>query len=213
MKTKIVYAYDAATGAFLHAITLDESYLSPLEDDVWLIPGGCMLVKPPKVKASQYARAVDGAWVAVDIPKPAIEAPAEAVKAPETASAPEPIEIPVPTDAQRATALEVELDLSIDRTARLYGYGNIDKAVSYAEEPAVLRYMLEGRALRAWRSLILAAFYRLMAQVANGEAEEPTVENLMQTLALLPDMASVSAALLAAEAPVAVEPVGVVIAG
>ena len=43
---KIVYSFDS-DGWFLSAITLDDSDLSPLEEDVYLIPGNCTELEPP----------------------------------------------------------------------------------------------------------------------------------------------------------------------
>lgn len=42
----------------------------------------------------------------------------------------------------------------LDVGARRHGYDSMASAVSYASEPAVPRYQLEGQALRAWRSLV-----------------------------------------------------------
>jgi hypothetical protein len=40
---------------------------SPLEPDVWLIPGGCVTIEPPNIE-DKVAKWVNGVWVLEDIP-------------------------------------------------------------------------------------------------------------------------------------------------
>lgn len=70
----------------------------------------------------------------------------------------------------------------IDTIAKSIGYDDIYAACTYAEEPAVPRFQIEGRALRAWRSLVWAKCHEVMAEVTNGKREIPTDEQLIGLL-------------------------------
>jgi hypothetical protein len=65
------------------------------------------------------------------------------------------------------------------------GYDDIMTAVSYAEEPAVPKFQNDGKAFRAWRSLVWAYAYEQLAAVKAGEREQPTVEAFLQELPAL----------------------------
>lgn len=56
--------------------------------------------------------------------------------------------------------------------ARAAGYDSITSAVSYADEPAVLRYRREGQALRAWRSLMWDTAHDWLQQHPDGDLAE-----------------------------------------
>lgn len=78
----------------------------------------------------------------------------------------------------------------LDAVARSFGYGDPNRpeispilhAISYAEEPAVARFMNEGRALRAWRSLVWAAAAAILNAVKAGERPIPTEAELLDEL-------------------------------
>lgn len=80
----------------------------------------------------------------------------------------------------------------LDAVARSFGYGDPNRpevspilhAISYAEEPAVERFMTEGRALRAWRSLVWVTAAGILNAVKAGDRAVPTEAEL---LAELPD--------------------------
>lgn len=114
----------------------------------------------------------NGAWALLDIP------PEPAVGNPPT---PEPVEL---TFEERLKALDDAVQSALDATAKAFGYSSIDRAVSYADEPAVLKFQLEGQALRAWRSLVWAACYEILAEVQGGTRPEPTKEELLAELPL-----------------------------
>ena len=63
---KTVYQTDAE-GFFIGAVAADPS---PLEPDVWLIPGGAVEEQPPALSDGQRARWVSGAWAVIDPPPP-----------------------------------------------------------------------------------------------------------------------------------------------
>jgi hypothetical protein len=64
-------------------------------------------------------------------------------------------------------------------------YDSIENAVSYAEEPAVPKFQNDGKAFRAWRSLVWAYAYEQLALVLAGEREQPTVDEFLLELPAL----------------------------
>lgn len=80
---------------------------------------------------------------------------------------------------------EGAIQLQLDAAAKAHGYDNINTAVSYAEEPAVEKFYLEGRAFRAWRSLVWAYAYEQLAAVLAGERAQPDVESFLLELPAL----------------------------
>lgn len=78
--------------------------------------------------------------------------------------------------------------LHIDQEAQALGYDDVSTAVTYADEPAVLKFQQEGQALRAWRSQVWTAYYSILADVERGSRSEPTVEELIAELPAFPRM-------------------------
>lgn len=74
-----------------------------------------------------------------------------------------------PVPATLAARLESAVRERLEAAARAAGYDSIASAVSYADEPAVLRYRREGRALRQWRSLMWDAAYDWLQQHPQGD--------------------------------------------
>ena len=72
----------------------------------------------------------------------------------------------------------------MDGMARSLGYDDIKSAVTYAEEPSVVKFQNEGRAFRQWRSLVWAYCYEKLAEVQAG-APMPTLEVFMAGLPTL----------------------------
>jgi hypothetical protein len=70
----------------------------------------------------------------------------------------------------------------LDATAQSLGYDDIRSAATYADEPAVANFQSEGKALRAWRSLLWAAAYAKMQRVKTGLEPLPTSEVLIASL-------------------------------
>lgn len=70
---------------------------------------------------------------------------------------------PLPlTIEQRIASATAAVQIHLDSQARLLGYEDIKSAVSYADEPMVAKFQQEGRALRAWRSLVWAHYYSVL---------------------------------------------------
>lgn len=84
-----------------------------------------------------------------------------------------------------ASAFELAIQGTLDEAARARGYDSIATAVSYAEEPAVARFQADGRAFRAWRSLVWQHAYAELARVKAGEREIPTQEQFLAELPAL----------------------------
>jgi len=61
------------------------------------------------------------------------------------------------------------LESTLDNKAKEYGYDNIKTAVTYADEPIVEKFQLEGIEFRKWRSLVYAYGYEQLARIESGE--------------------------------------------
>lgn len=70
----------------------------------------------------------------------------------------------------------------MDETAGTYGYDSIYTAATYADEPAVPQFQREGRALRAWRSLVWAHCHQVLADVLAGNRAAPSAADLIAEL-------------------------------
>lgn len=92
---------------------------------------------------------------------------------------------PAPSQAQIIAALTAAVQLHLDTAAKQAGYDNLQSAVTYAEEPAVSKFQAEGQAFRAWRSLVWARCYELLAEVQAGEREPLTAAEVIAELPAL----------------------------
>lgn len=102
---------------------------------------------------------------------------------PDSTGAPVLVMDDAPPASVRLKLLEGVVQGHLDAAAIAQGFDDMDSAVSYAEEPAVPRYQMAGRALRAWRSLVWARCEQIMGEVMGGTRPEPTGPAL---IALLP---------------------------
>lgn len=73
----------------------------------------------------------------------------------------------------------------LDEAAKVLGYDDIKSAATYAEEPAVRKFQDEGRALRAWRSLVWEYGYKQIDEVRSGARDLPSTEQLIKELPAL----------------------------
>jgi hypothetical protein len=94
---------------------------------------------------------------------------------------PEAIDPPGPTYEQIVVGLTADIQAHLDATARQFNYDDMKTAVTYADEPAVPKFQLEGQALRAWRSRVWEAAHAELASYQDGEAV-PTAEQLISRL-------------------------------
>ena len=91
----------------------------------------------------------------------------------------------VPTPEEITATFERSIQGQLNAAAVAAGYDDISTAVSYAEEPAVPKFQNDGKAFRAWRSLVWAYAYAQLASVKAGDREQPTVEGFLQELPAL----------------------------
>lgn len=70
----------------------------------------------------------------------------------------------------------------LDGCATELGYDNILTAISYANEPAVLKFQQDGLMLRAKRSLVWQHCYTQLALVQSGARPKPTLQEFLSEL-------------------------------
>lgn len=87
-----------------------------------------------------------------------------------------------PTAEQLIERFRSVIQEHMDAAARLVGYDDIKTAVTYAEEPAIPKFQAEGKALRAWRSLVWAYGHEQIDAVQSGARTLPTPEELIAEL-------------------------------
>ncbi len=92
------------------------------------------------------------------------------------------VDRPPPTEAEIQAMKVAVVQRHLDQAATLLGYDSIANAITYADEPAVPKFQAEGRAFRAWRSLVWDTCYRILDQVKAGEREIPTDDELLAEL-------------------------------
>lgn len=80
----------------------------------------------------------------------------------------------VPSQEQLIFSIVSAVQSHMDKAAQSLGYDDIKTAVTYAEEPAVAKFQAEGRALRAWRSLVWDKCYGELAKVQASIRSMPT---------------------------------------
>lgn len=87
-----------------------------------------------------------------------------------------------PTPEQIIEAMRAAIQAHMDTASQSYGYDDVKAAVTYADEPAVPKFQAEGRAFRAWRSLVWAHAYGVLDAVQAGDRERPTADELLAEL-------------------------------
>lgn len=156
-----IFNYHPISGFLIGESVADES---PLEEGVFLVPAFSTDLTPPDPIEGKIIVFSEEAWHYVD----------EAVEAPPVVEA--------PTQEMVIAAYSAAVQSHLDAAARSAGYDNINTAVSYAEEPAVVKFQVEGAAFRVWRSLCWAYCYAQLAAVEAQEREQPTIEALIAEL-------------------------------
>ena len=81
--------------------------------------------------------------------------------------------------------LEARVQQWLDEQAQTLGYDDIKSAVTYAEEPAVLKFQQEGQAMRRLRSLVWARCYEILNAVQAGQRSIPTEDELIAEMEAL----------------------------
>jgi len=90
-----------------------------------------------------------------------------------------------PTLAERARVLLAGVDGHLNATAQAKGYDSILSASVRAALPDS-PFHAEGVAFGTWMDQVYATCYQLMAAVQAGDAEEPTLEQLIAILPAAP---------------------------
>lgn len=167
MKTKTVYRIDNHN-TYCGRITLDESDLSPLEPDVWLIPAGCVEVPPPEIPEGQLAVYNGKGWDLVDAPAPQ----------PEPQPGPELDQL-LPGEVRAYLTSVVQEHM--DTTARERNYDGILSLCTYATSTNP-KFAAEGQAGVEWRDDVWTRCYELLDQVEAGDVTVPTASELIGML-------------------------------
>lgn len=92
-----------------------------------------------------------------------------------------PVEV-IQSEARLINEFRTIIQKHLDDAAVRVGYDDIKTAVTYADEPSVPKFEIEGKALRAWRSLVWAYGYEQIAAVQSGDRALPTPEQLIAEL-------------------------------
>ena len=91
---------------------------------------------------------------------------------------------PEPLSAeQMITSIIAAVQAHMDKKAKEYGYGDLQSAVTYADEPAVARFQEEGRAFRAWRSIVWDRCIQMLEDFKAGKIQ---VSGKAQVIEMLP---------------------------
>jgi hypothetical protein len=169
MTVKIIYSFDASTKVYLpradgEPVLADPDPEAPGE---FLIPAFATDVPPPSPVAGQVPvfDMAANAWSLVDAPGPGETVPPSQLTLPE-----------------RIARLQRGVQAHLDAQAQALGYDSIFTAVTYADEPAVPKFQVEGQSLRAWRSLVWARCYALLEAFGAGQLQEPTLAGLVAEL-------------------------------
>lgn len=88
----------------------------------------------------------------------------------------------------RRQQVDKKIEELIDSTAKSMRYKHIESAVGYADEPAVPQYQREGKALRAWRSLVYKKAQDIVADVLAGNRPLPSVDQVLSELPKFQDI-------------------------
>ena len=185
---KTVSSFDPATGIYTGEVQLDDSDISPMEPGVFLLPGNTVDIKCPVAPAGHQARFVQGEWVIEEISYAAVipERPPEIPYQPIAIDPAAFLNLPLPKKAtaeDEQTRLMNVVQSYMDTMAQGFGYDTIASAITYAEEPSVQKFQDEGKAFRAWRSLVWNCCHNLLEEVQGGKRSIPDEQQL---IALLP---------------------------
>ena len=97
-------------------------------------------------------------------------------------SAPTAAEVAEQATAALTAMFESAAQNLLDTTAQSHGYDSINTVVSYADEPAVLKFQNDGIAFRAWRSKVWVYAYEQLAMAQAGTRTIPTVDAFLSEL-------------------------------
>lgn len=87
---------------------------------------------------------------------------------------------PTKTIEQIKSEYSTKVQDHLDFTASKLGYDDIKAAVSYADEPSVPKFQDEGKAFRAWRSLMWEYFQDTFKLIEEGELDLMSFEDFLE---------------------------------
>lgn len=159
-----VYNYERKTGVYTSTSDADPDPMHPGE---YLTPAYSTPIEPPAPVAGMvrvFDRLTDRWSIAA---APADDEPAA----------------PVLTHEQKVAVWQKVIDDYADDMARAFRFKDLAEAISYASEPEVPEYQMEGKAFRAWRSRLRFAFDTLASRIGAGIEEAPgTPEDLIAAM-------------------------------
>lgn len=91
-----------------------------------------------------------------------------------------------PTEEEVVAGFMTTVQRHMDAKAVEFGYDHLIAVISYAEESTVPRYQAEGRAFRAWRSLVWQHCENVFAAVKAGTRAAPSEAELLAELPAAP---------------------------
>ncbi|OZI57862.1 hypothetical protein [Bordetella genomosp. 1] len=92
---------------------------------------------------------------------------------------------PPPSPEQVELARTQAVQRELDAAARARRYVDLADAISYANEPAVARFQVEGQAFRVWRSQVWEHVHAIFDQVEAGARSMPEQDELIASLPVL----------------------------
>lgn len=92
------------------------------------------------------------------------------------------VDPPAPTWEQQSARYTEAVQAYMDQSAKANGYEDLKTAVSYADEPAVRKFQMDGAAYRTWRSFVWAFVYEQLANIVAGKRAAPTIQELIVEL-------------------------------
>lgn len=159
-----VYNYERKTGIYTSTSEADPD---PMHPGQFLTPAYATHIEPPAPVAGMVAVFDRAAQRWSTAAAPAAEEPA----------------VPVLTHEQKVAIWQKVVDDYADDMARAFRFKDIAEAITYADEPEVPEYQMEGKAFRAWRSRLRFAFDTLTSRIAAGVEEAPgTPEDLIAAM-------------------------------
>ncbi|MFJ3486567.1 hypothetical protein ACIPL1_24660 [Pseudomonas sp. NPDC090202] len=140
-------------------------FLAKEVDELGELPERSTFTEPPAVGDGQVAVWVGIGWQVQDKPQP-----------------PQPAQEPV---EQVIARYESAVQAKMDAAANQRGYDSLATAISYADEPAVVRFQADGQAFRRWRSLVWDSAHSTLNAVLAGEEAQPDLETFLAGLPAL----------------------------
>lgn len=158
-----VYSYDAQTGEFVGTTIADES---PEEPGKLIMPAFTTQKKPTKTPNGfkTYWRGSEWEHVRHEVEVPPPPPPMQPLN-----------------HEERVFRMHRIVQAMLDHAAQVLGYYDIITAITYAEEPAVPKYQLEGQRLRRLRSMVWAETHRMIDKIKDGD-DWPSDEDFLSRL-------------------------------